>query len=496
METISQFLLTFLLNSLWQVTLIVTVAYLCQRLLQNASARIQHLLWVATLILSISIPILTIFNLKQFQFSNFTNQTLSTTELKTVSFEDSSMNLQFETQPEKTESFFSINRNLVYTLFVFYLLFIIYRVIKLFRALKQTQAIRNKAFVMNHSENILGVIEECQNALKMPKSQILYSSEITSPITLGILKPLIILPPKLSEENDRNILLSAIGHELVHIKRRDYLFNLLYEFIYLPLSFHPAMLLMKRRIKETRELRCDELVTDKLLSPNIYAQSLVQLAGSAIDFGRHSTMTIGIGDADILEKRIMKILKKSKMTVQQRNLLLVATSILFVAAFAVAITFTIRPVIAQQTEKSKEEKQKAEKEYVTKVDAEMKLKLDTETKLTKAEKDKLFKIQTDNETEAEKLLRQKNELEMTNRLIKMAKVSMSQAIEIASKEMPGTILECKLVFYNIKDKNDKDSGAPFYSFKIASEQVEKPLLVNAIDGKVSTPTFSTVRDKN
>ncbi|MEK7725429.1 MAG: M56 family metallopeptidase, partial [Acidobacteriota bacterium] len=439
METISQFLLTFLFNSVWQISLIVTVAYLCQRLLQNASARIQHLLWVATLILSISIPILTIFNLKQFQSFNFTNQTLSTTELKTVSFEDSSMNLQFETQPEKTESFFSINRNLVYTLFVFYLLFIIYRVIKLFRALKQTQAIRNKAFVMNHSESLLSVIEEYKKAFKMPKAQILYSSEITSPITLGIFNPLIILPQKLSEENDRNILLSAIGHELVHIKRRDYLFNLLYEFIYLPLSFHPAMLLMKRRIKETRELRCDELVTDKLLSPNIYAQSLVQLAGSAIDFGRHSTLTIGIDDADILEKRIMKILKKSKMTVQQRNLLLVATSILFVVAFAVAITFTIRPVIAQQEtklDKIQEEKQKTEKEQIL-----LKMKKEAELK---------YDVTLTQQSPEERLARQKAELEAMNKLAKLAKVSMAQAIEIATKEVSGTILECKLVVYNVK----------------------------------------------
>lgn len=65
-------------------------------------------------------------------------------------------------------------------------------------------------------------------------------------------------------EADTDVLTSAIGHELVHVLRRDYLLNLAYELIYLPLSFHPAAALVRRRINQTRELSCDELVTEKL----------------------------------------------------------------------------------------------------------------------------------------------------------------------------------------------------------------------------------------
>lgn len=74
------------------------------------------------------------------------------------------------------------------------------------------------------------------------------------PITAGVLNPLIILPTQLLSEADEEVLLSAIGHELVHVARRDYLLNLIYELIYLPVSFHPAAAVLRRRIKQTRAL--------------------------------------------------------------------------------------------------------------------------------------------------------------------------------------------------------------------------------------------------
>lgn len=492
MEMISQFLLTFLMNAVWQIGVIVLIACICQWLLRQTSARIQHLLWLVTLILAFGVPIFTSFGLASSLFlrpqtvPKTSVQPLFNTNVQPIS-NDESLPLSLEFAPQEPDSAFSINKNFSLVLSCLFLLLLTYRSYKLIRAWKQTQTIRNKAFLTEPTENMLRQMEEGQKVFNVKKAQIFYSSEMASPITLGVFNPLIILPEQFAYETDRDILLSAIGHELVHIKRRDYLLNLLYEFIYLPLSFHPATMLVKRRIKETRELRCDELVTDKLLSPKIYAQSLVKLASSAIDFGRHTTITIGIGDADILEKRIMKILKKSNISVQQRNILLFATSILFVVAFAVAISFTIRPVIAQQeskSDKTQEEKQKVEKEQML-----LKMKKEAETK---------YDVTLTQQSPEERLARQKAELEAMNKLAKLAKVSMAQALEIATKEVPGTILECKLVIYNVKgkDPNSKESSQPFYSIKIATDQEERHLLINAIDGKVSTPTFTTVRDKN
>mgnify|MGYP003693759103 CR=1 FL=1 len=89
------------------------------------------------------------------------------------------------------------------------------------------------------------------------------------PVTVGVFRRIIILPQRFVREVNQDVLRSAIGHELVHVARRDYLTNLIFEFIYVPLSFHPAAAFARRRIKHTRELCCDETVAAKLIQPEV-----------------------------------------------------------------------------------------------------------------------------------------------------------------------------------------------------------------------------------
>jgi len=58
MQPISRLITTFLLNSLWQVSLITFAAYGCSRLARTLSASRQHVIWVAGLALSIAVPFL------------------------------------------------------------------------------------------------------------------------------------------------------------------------------------------------------------------------------------------------------------------------------------------------------------------------------------------------------------------------------------------------------------------------------------------------------
>src|SRR5215213_3183904 len=59
MITISELLLTFLLNAFWQILLITIAAGICARLLRGLSARYTYIVWVAALVLSIFLPVLT-----------------------------------------------------------------------------------------------------------------------------------------------------------------------------------------------------------------------------------------------------------------------------------------------------------------------------------------------------------------------------------------------------------------------------------------------------
>src|SRR5882724_7519173 len=57
METISRGVLTFLLNSLWQIPLIAVVAALACRFMRKSPASHRHAVWVAALLAAILLPL-------------------------------------------------------------------------------------------------------------------------------------------------------------------------------------------------------------------------------------------------------------------------------------------------------------------------------------------------------------------------------------------------------------------------------------------------------
>ena len=55
----SEFILNFVLNSCWQIAVIVALTALASRLLKNGPARYRHTLWVFALVVSLVVPLLT-----------------------------------------------------------------------------------------------------------------------------------------------------------------------------------------------------------------------------------------------------------------------------------------------------------------------------------------------------------------------------------------------------------------------------------------------------
>lgn len=154
------------------------------------------------------------------------------------------------------------------------------------------------------------VIEPYLTELGVGRSLLLCSQAVSGPLTVGAWRPAVILPERLLAEASAEILTAALGHELAHIGRRDFACNLVYELLYLPLSFHPAAVLVKRGINRTRELACDELVSERLMDAHTYARSLVSLARS-LSSPTPVTYALGINDPDILEERVMRLVNRS-----------------------------------------------------------------------------------------------------------------------------------------------------------------------------------------
>jgi beta-lactamase regulating signal transducer with metallopeptidase domain/uncharacterized membrane protein YkoI len=357
MRTISQLLLTFLLNACWQIALVTAAAALCARLLRWTSARYQHLFWVTALAFSFSLPVMTSAPLLVGAF--FSEPPRATVQPASGAFApapqlipdtQASLPTAPPTALKEAAPFILISRNVAAVVVALYLLFLCYRGGKLSMAWRRARSLKRSAYPIELPEHVRTTVTECQTILGMRQVRVLCSTSIPVPIAVGSFNSLIILPDQLLRETDRGVLTAAIGHELIHVLRRDYLLNFIYEFISLPLSFHPATALVKRRIRETRELSCDELVAEKLLDAAVYARSLVRLAGSAVNLSRPgATITVGIADADILEERVMTILRRPKISSRRRSLLLVAAMLFFVVPCVAAAPFALRININSRT---------------------------------------------------------------------------------------------------------------------------------------------------
>ena len=87
---------------------------------------------------------------------------------------------------------------------------------------------------------------------------------ITSPMTAGWLRPLVLIPAALLVHLPAEQLEALLAHELAHIKRRDYLVNLLQSLVEALLFYHPVIWWLSRRIRAEREQVADDLAVQAI----------------------------------------------------------------------------------------------------------------------------------------------------------------------------------------------------------------------------------------
>jgi TonB family protein len=106
---------------------------------------------------------------------------------------------------------------------------------------------------------------------------VLKSTRVVVPTVVGWLKPVILLPAAVIARLPNDQLEMVIAHELGHIRRYDYLFNLLQLLIETLFFYHPAIRWMSGQVRQEREHCCDDLVLAHCDKPVLYARALANL---------------------------------------------------------------------------------------------------------------------------------------------------------------------------------------------------------------------------
>jgi len=106
------------------------------------------------------------------------------------------------------------------------------------------------------------------------------SGLVTSPVTIGFLKPVILVPVAAINHLTSEQLEAVILHELAHIRRHDYLINLVIRFIQSVLYFNPFVKALVKSIEREREKSCDDIVLQFQYDPHGYASALLTIEKS------------------------------------------------------------------------------------------------------------------------------------------------------------------------------------------------------------------------
>ncbi len=122
-------------------------------------------------------------------------------------------------------------------------------------------------------------------------------ARVSSPVVVGILRPLILLPPSLLCGLDATQLAAILSHEMAHIRRHDPLFNLVQRVIESLLFFHPIVWWLSRRVTIERENCCDDMAAAHV-GRLTYAEALVQMATLCLANHRSRTQALATLAAD------------------------------------------------------------------------------------------------------------------------------------------------------------------------------------------------------
>ena len=107
--------------------------------------------------------------------------------------------------------------------------------------------------------------------------RMLISTKVNTAMTVGWLRPVILIPASALTGMPVHHLETIIIHELAHVARHDYLLNLLQSVLEIAFFYHPAMRWVAQQIRAEREHCCDDIATAYSGDALNYIRALTEL---------------------------------------------------------------------------------------------------------------------------------------------------------------------------------------------------------------------------
>lgn len=293
-----------LIHSVWQLMALAIVLKTVFFFSKNSAIK-KYWFGFASLLFQVFVSIITFLivfeenSVSSITQTNLTFDKITQTNLSTPSTIASNTSIWMDFQV-----LFSENLNLLVTAWMIGMLFLS---VRLMGGYFYTEQLRWK-YTKTIQGDTLVLFNQLLEKVKIKKGiNLLESSLATSPMTIGFLQPVILLPIGLITGLSNKELEAVLAHELAHIKRHDYLVNIIQSLVEILFFFHPATWWISANIREERENCCDDLAIE-LCGNNVHlAKALTKVE----IFQQQTNMSLAMGftgKKQTLLRRVHRIL--------------------------------------------------------------------------------------------------------------------------------------------------------------------------------------------
>ncbi|RIW18723.1 hypothetical protein D0X99_03310 [Algoriphagus lacus] len=266
-----------LVHSLWQLVLIAAILWGVLKLAHRSAPGVKYTIAVGALFLAIFAGVGTFV----YEFNAIeTRPVFSTSDFQILYTDPSISSTEVGLDAAMVKTTWWINQNiplLVNAWFLGSLLFLF----RLVNSLSEIRSLRKSSTPVSDFQlqkiayRLVGKM-----GLKIDV-QLRISRYGISPLTFGTFKPIILLPAGLIFHLSPVQLEAIIAHELAHVKRNDYLINLVLSGLEVIFFYHPCYWWMNQTVKELRENAADDLAIKAGIEPKNLATGLAEVLNFA-----------------------------------------------------------------------------------------------------------------------------------------------------------------------------------------------------------------------
>jgi bla regulator protein BlaR1 len=180
-------------------------------------------------------------------------------------------------------------------------------------------------------------ITELAKTLRLQRPVVLLESAIIKvPLVVGMIKPVILIPVGLLSNFPPAQIEAALLHELAHIRRNDYLVNLLQSFTEIAFFFNPAVHWLSSLMREERENCCDDIAIGCIKNKKQFIHALVAFQEYIMLESNKSIAIAFAGQKKYLLNRVRRIIynENKKLNAMEKGILILSIVVTSLIGFA------------------------------------------------------------------------------------------------------------------------------------------------------------------